>query len=627
MAAGLFLRAVDLADRPLDVDEAESAINALTILERGYPGDRYMGLPIYENTLSVPWPESEEYEFRDSSYSRQGVAVYHAWLPLYAIAAALKLAGIEPDPPTDQLKPRHPPEELRLRTLVPRLPSLFFSAVFMLVLFGFGRALAGPACGWTALAFAAFTPVAVELGTPARYYSATLATSALAGWMLWRLIERGRRRDGLALGVAMTLLFHCHVLSCFVLGVLALACLPLLLRRHGFLRWGLPCGASFLVGTLPWILATGFPGEAGTIPAAWTVMELPGDLLRSSGQSPLQLLALSLAMIGVLAALACRRRLPEWLVRPVQAHSGALLLCMGWGVAAFLAFSFLIPLVSYFPARMAMMLATPKLLFVASLVVAIQRAWWPRGGNWGAPAMAGLLLLVSGRVADARKEHDIFRSHLPILAEYFATREFEAGARLYTEPNQQLVLAYALGLPAQSIAPVRRSFLDSHPGEIVFVRFPGFALLWNAERVQELLKQATEQGDWTGAAPDPAAAAAIAEAVRTEQVRTEIAAAGAILSAPPPVEVPEPVAAARAAELAMPPVGWWTGVPVFNGFDVRDHGFAWKVFFYRFVDPVARSGSSANYAGRLEGATAEILSAAAAVVYRAPLHARGPASR
>ena len=59
-----------------------------------------MGEPIYENTLSVPWPESAEYEFRDSSYSEKGLAVYHAWLPPYAIAAALKLAGIEPDAPS-----------------------------------------------------------------------------------------------------------------------------------------------------------------------------------------------------------------------------------------------------------------------------------------------------------------------------------------------------------------------------------------------------------------------------------------------------------------------------------------------------------------------------------------------
>jgi len=100
IAVAVLLRATHIAERPLDVDEAESTINALTILEHGYPTSHYMGRPIYENTLSVPWPEDAEYEFRDSSYSEKGLAVYHAWLPLYAIAAALKLAGIEPDAPS-----------------------------------------------------------------------------------------------------------------------------------------------------------------------------------------------------------------------------------------------------------------------------------------------------------------------------------------------------------------------------------------------------------------------------------------------------------------------------------------------------------------------------------------------
>ena len=31
-----------------EADEAESSINALTILDHGYPTDRYLGLPLYE---------------------------------------------------------------------------------------------------------------------------------------------------------------------------------------------------------------------------------------------------------------------------------------------------------------------------------------------------------------------------------------------------------------------------------------------------------------------------------------------------------------------------------------------------------------------------------------------------
>lgn len=52
LIAGVYVRSIDLTDRPLMVDESESAINALTILDHGYPTNVYAGLPIYENTLS-----------------------------------------------------------------------------------------------------------------------------------------------------------------------------------------------------------------------------------------------------------------------------------------------------------------------------------------------------------------------------------------------------------------------------------------------------------------------------------------------------------------------------------------------------------------------------------------------
>src|SRR5215472_3693291 len=86
LAAAFAIRVRYIAASPLWVDEAESSINALTTLQKGYPTDSYLGLPLYENTLVQQWPESAEYEFRDSSYSDKHYAVYHGWLPLYSIA-------------------------------------------------------------------------------------------------------------------------------------------------------------------------------------------------------------------------------------------------------------------------------------------------------------------------------------------------------------------------------------------------------------------------------------------------------------------------------------------------------------------------------------------------------------
>src|SRR5438093_5779535 len=75
VAAGILLRSWNLGSPVLFHDEAESAINALTILEHGAPTDRYLDPPVYENTLTQPWPDSVEYEFKDTSYSNRGLAM------------------------------------------------------------------------------------------------------------------------------------------------------------------------------------------------------------------------------------------------------------------------------------------------------------------------------------------------------------------------------------------------------------------------------------------------------------------------------------------------------------------------------------------------------------------------
>jgi len=52
----LGLRGYRLGAPALWVDEAESALNALTIVADGLPGDSYLGQPLYENTLMRPGP-------------------------------------------------------------------------------------------------------------------------------------------------------------------------------------------------------------------------------------------------------------------------------------------------------------------------------------------------------------------------------------------------------------------------------------------------------------------------------------------------------------------------------------------------------------------------------------------
>src|SRR5579862_4088591 len=133
MTIGFILRLDQIQSQPVWVDEAESCINALSILQSGLPIDSYLGLPVYENTLTIPSPGDPEYEFKDSSYGRpiykgHGLALYHGWLPLYAIAASFRLFGVTPDN-RGATTPQYGPAKRRSRTVAARLPGVLFGVL------------------------------------------------------------------------------------------------------------------------------------------------------------------------------------------------------------------------------------------------------------------------------------------------------------------------------------------------------------------------------------------------------------------------------------------------------------------------------------------------------------------
>jgi hypothetical protein len=71
-------------------------------------------------------------------------------------------------------------------------------------------------------------------------------------------------------------------------------------------------------------------------------------------------------------------------------------------------------------------------------------------------------------------------------------------------------------------------------------------------------------------------------------------------------------------------------LPVFRGFNIQNgNPWTWRtVFFYRFVDPLSRSGPNLNFAGRLRGSYADILTGEGWVIYRSPAgidQRKGPA--
>ena len=272
MLYGTMLRGCRVGEAPLWTDEAETAINALTILAEGVPAHQYLGQPIYENTLTEPWPEHPEYQFKDSSYSSRGLAIYHGWLPLYATALSFWLHGIEADP-----VPPSPPVprtlvDLQRRTTAARAPGVVFGLIFLVAIFVAAREAYGADAGWAALAAGAVNTSAIALARQARYYSTTLAITALCALLLARMVKRGGRRDFALAGVMLALLFHTNLIALVGMAT-AFGCCAHLLRPQPRIAEKLSwLGGIFVAGVLPWVVATGFLDSAvsaasGTCPA------------------------------------------------------------------------------------------------------------------------------------------------------------------------------------------------------------------------------------------------------------------------------------------------------------------------------------------------------------------------
>lgn len=620
LAAGLFLRAWWIGHTWMWVDEAESCINALTILEHGYPADRYLGLPIFENTLVTPWPESEEYEFRDSSYSSRGMAVYHGWLPLYAISGTMALLGIAPDQVGDRMSMKHTPDRMWWRNIAPRLPAALFGLLFMVTIYLAGREMGGRTVGWTALTFAAFARSSINIGTQARYYSATLLLSAACGLVIWRIMRDGKWRQFILLGVLLAMMFHTHMLSCAVLAGVFCLVLPSMRRDPRLAFKALTTGAILATASVPWLLLTGFLGHSDQLPRGWTLLRLPGDLQLLVASHLIPLASLTAGGLVLLTTIVLRERLPERLVRPFSGRGRAYAFLMAWAAFILPCFVFLVPAASFFGGRLFLMLAVPCTLLLALVLTGSCEAVAPRFSVLLAP-LAAVGLMAAGKQFPPRYSTS-FRAEGPLMAQvdHLRSLSLEGGTRLYSTPNDHLILTYFTGLPVQSIAPVRKSFLDAYPGPIVILDLQvAFGRSYPWQGVRELAREA-------GSKLSEERAKGLARELSLYLVRSEVASRVAELD-PPLASLPaylEP--ALRELESSRledrrtfaRTVGRPQNPAIFRDFVVRKPEDWWPIFFYRFVDPESRMGERINYADRIREARAVVLPEAGCVVFHAP---------
>ena len=618
LVLGVWLRASHATSNSMWEDEAESSINAQSILLHGVPTDHFLGEPIYENIMVRLWPEHEEYEFKDLSYSDKGVAVYHGWLPLYSIAGSMKVFGQEPDQRTGSLTPQHSVESVVRRSVVPRVPAIVFSVAFMVLMFVLGRALGGPGAGWAALVYAAIAKKNVYYGAQARYYSLTLLLIAWCGWVLWRIMHRGWWRDYLLGACALVLLFHTHITSC--LGMCVVGGLTLPWHKAHALTWrkrGVLC-LILLAGTLPWLWWTGFIDHTRGIPAAWRMEGFWDVVYRYLTHRPVEL---SLFVFGVAAtglASLMGRRIPQRLVEAFGAQKEVYLYLSMWAGVMFVTFTGCIPAASFFPTRLSLMIAVPCILLaavvVSGLCMLISQRWSPVL----APVVVLGMLAVTGRLFTAPpppNQADPFDGPRTLIG-YLEDADLPDDARLYGTPNNHLVRTYYTGLPIQSVGPVRKSYLDSYPGPIVLFRKTKYQ---PPPGVDEVLSAASKAGVVLDEAEARGWVERIYSRVQREEVMGEVDSVSPALAAIP--DYLEPMVDRQRAETSAyrERMSWnFSSALMFRGFKIRTSLDWWQTFQYRFVDMASRSGENVNYADRVRSAVAEALPRGRCMVYRCP---------
>lgn len=469
MAVGL--RGYHLGDGLLWVDEAETAINALTIVADGVPGDRFLGLPLYENTLVRPWPGHPEYEFKDLSYSDKGLAVYHSWIPLYAVAAAFRLAGVTPDmarrgsPVQDASR-----QSIERWTIVPRLPAVVFGVIFVVAAWALGRALSGPPAGLAFGFAAAAANYLVDAGRQARYYSAALAGNTVCALAIWRAWHRGRLVDHALVGLAIGVLFHIHSVSAVAMTTVYVACVPLGRRQPQLLaRLSLAAAVSGAL-ILPWAAWSGLLAQTDRYPASRDFASVR-MLLAMFPTSNALVLITTLVCLGWFLLAAQGRYLPERWRRPILDCGSSLYFLTVWLLVSYASFVALMPAASFAVYRLKLLVAVPGLLILTLFVSALSRVIRPHAALLPFAGMV-LLLALTGQVPPHAPAPDdgTFAS----LIEHVRAVQLGERGRVYASPNEQLTLMYYSGKPIQSVAAVRKTWLDGFEDDLIIIEGPRY---------------------------------------------------------------------------------------------------------------------------------------------------------
>jgi hypothetical protein len=204
-----------------------------------------------------------------------------------------------------------------------------------------------------------------------------------------------------------------------------------------------------------------------------------------------------------------------------------------------------------------------------------------------------------------------------IVLDHLGAMSIDRTTRLYAAPNDHLILSFYSGLPVQDITPVRKSYLDSYPGNIIYID-RSVSVETGLLSVESIQEAALRDGNKLS----PEAAERWSILLRTRDYREAMLRS---VSRGTPQEV-EPVPPfgrqlLTAHHRQLPSVFTSSSLElVTRAFDIRSWTDWRNVLKYRFIGPEGRGSVHANYADRLRGADAVILPKADTALYFSRWH-------
>jgi hypothetical protein len=446
----------------------------------------------------------------------------------------------------------------------------------------------------------------VYMGREARYHAATMALSTACCWAIWRAHKHGRWRDYAVVALCLMLMFYTHMLAFSIACLMLAAITPGLLVRHGgrgtLLKLA-ACGVAVVACTLPWLIGSGFLEQRSHLPPARAFLTMPLDLVwYPIVNIPYLLLPLAV-LVWLVAVVLLRRRLPARVVEPLAENRKAIVFLLGWIAVGMLAFTFLIPGASYFYKRLTLPVMGVGIVWAAIVIAAAARAWKPKWSVLVAPAVFALA------VATGNMAHLWFFERPDPLDAYVAidrlrTVPLTPDTKIYCTPNDQLALTFLAGLPVQSVAPLRKSFLDGYAGPVLMIDSTRPHGILDPIEVLAVAGQNDYRMSWAEAerltSPE-------VMWVTANHVHSRVAAVD------PPVAEPALAAAMEKYLLARTKRHLdafrrrGCNTPLLRGYELTTWADWWPLFFYRFVQPESRMGERLNYADRIKSSRAEIL--------------------